>query len=122
MRHMLMSPISTLRILKDIQKDASVDKYKNPHGLCFLFSMYNEYSLRECLKQAYISWAEWPLYSGNKHFPVPSDDIGLTAEDKFLGNSPYYNMWSKRTKYGKNRRALLDWLIEQLEKVVEDMV
>lgn len=61
-------------------------------------------------------WERWPHYSGMYGFPVPhprSKHPGAAAK---IYLHPRTLHWSRRTKYGRLRWALLDWLIEQLEK------
>lgn len=55
----------------------------------------------------------WPEFSGNPLFPVPHYKYApRTAHSRAAGKN---TMWSKKSKYGKARRRLLDWLIEQTE-------
>lgn len=72
---------------------------------------------------------EWPEGTGDTGYPVPA-----TAADKrvrrylpawliagpveraaaqFDWAADHYGMWNKRTKYGRSRRALLDYLIAE---------
>lgn len=58
-----------------------------------------------------ISQKDFPLYSGDSIYPVYSktpDD----AERSFKTLSK----WNPFSRYGRNRRAYLNWLIEEFEK------
>lgn len=54
---------------------------------------------------------DWPEFSGDPEFPVPSADSQLNEEGAFLDSE---NLWSG--KYGDNRKQLCLWLADQLEK------
>jgi hypothetical protein len=49
----------------------------------------------------------WPLYTGIRTYPVPDDGSGLSPEDAY---NRMINLW--RGEYGKNRKNLLNHLIE----------
>lgn len=55
--------------------------------------------------------AEWPEYSGNSSYPVPHPD----GADNAYGRP---GMWNRRTKYGRARWRLVDYLIDRLKEHV----
>ena len=61
--------------------------------------------------------AEWPKYSGEYDYPVPSTMEGCNARECFHNN--LRNLWDRNTEYGALRWELLDWLIEQPELDVQ---
>lgn len=52
---------------------------------------------------------KWPKFSGDISFPIPSTRKGGCPEDAYFGAK---SLWNKRTKYGRLRWELLDFLIE----------
>lgn len=56
---------------------------------------------------------EWPEYSGDPQYPVPAP-FGRVAQDAYH-NAASDRLWAKWTQYGRSRRRLLAWLIEQTE-------
>lgn len=67
------------------------------------------FEVREKMRQLF---RDWPNYSGDQVFPIPHPR---------KWNSQYFayknlSTWSKRGEYGRSRWALVDWMIEQLEK------
>lgn len=52
---------------------------------------------------------KWPRFSGDIRFPVPSPQKGGCPEVAYFGAK---SLWNKRTKYGRLRWELLDFLIE----------
>lgn len=115
----LMSPQNTLDILYKIHCDVEELGVKE-HGLCNLFLMFHEYSLKDCLNQAGIDWANWPEYSGSNSYPVPA-----TNNRNFYPDTAYHhtrNLWDKSNPYCQGRYRLLDWLIVQLKDVIAKQV
>lgn len=57
---------------------------------------------------------QWPEYSGDASYPVPSGQADVSAD------RAYYNAgqarWSADTPYGAARLRLLDFMIAKLEK------
>lgn len=53
---------------------------------------------------------KWPKYSGHENYPVPNPSGGHPRD-------AYYelHLWNRRTKYGRLRWELLEWLIQELE-------
>lgn len=58
----------------------------------------------------------WPEFSGNVAYPIPDPLGGLIAFVKH-----YESLWDENTEYGKARRRLLDFLIEEFEKDLKEM-
>lgn len=115
MRHLLMSPEITLKLLNKVKKDVINSEYKIPYGMCMIFTKYHEYTIQDCLSQAGVCWSNWPKFSGHMSYPVPSDVEGFTPCTIFT-RSNIQDYWNPNKTYGANRMELLDWLIEQLEK------
>jgi hypothetical protein len=97
-------------ILKDIKK--------KPHtiqcGICYNFkwheSTFRNKELYDVLNQHDLSITQWPKFSGWVNYPIPH------SKDEHPEHAySNYDKWSKRTKYGRLRYELLDWLIEQFE-------
>jgi hypothetical protein len=97
-------------ILKDIKK--------KPHntycGICYNFehhpSNIETLELYDALNELNLSITQWPKYSGWIRFPIP--------HNKHKDSENAYDVcdkWSKKSKYGRLRYELLDWLIEQFE-------
>lgn len=61
-------------------------------------------------------WERWPHYSGMPYFPVPHPRLKYPAAAADIYFHPRTLHWSRLSAYGRLRWALLDWLIEQLEK------
>ena len=63
-----------------------------------------------------VLWRSWEHYSGNPSFPVPS-----TAMSPAIA---YWQCkrWSKRSQYGQMRFKLLDYLIEQTELKIKELM
>lgn len=76
-------------------------------GICSNFKFNSPYSLITCMNKHGISFDQWEHFSGNYSFPVPA----RYPETAFY----LFDKWSMRSKYGKMRWLLLDWLIEQFE-------
>lgn len=110
----LMSPQNTLDILYRILSEVEQSNVSE-RGLCCLFGLFHEYSLRDCLKQAGIHWNEWPEFSGNESYPVPSVGYPVGADCAYHITR---NLWDKSNPYCLGRYRLLDWLIQQLKDVI----
>lgn len=57
----------------------------------------------------------WPQFSGSADFPVPHP-----TEPSCIAYNSTYNMWDRRTKYGRARWELLEFCISELEKELSD--
>jgi hypothetical protein len=83
------------------------------YGICAnvdwnCISGYNSDDVLVCL------FPLWDKFSGNINYPVPSTDIGYSSECLYNYKD---NLWEG--EYGALRYELLDFLIEELTKVVE---
>lgn len=95
---------------------------RNPYkqyGICTCYNKIANNMDTTCFEtiSAYlgVSFKNWPEFSGSLMYPIKS-------YDERIANSFMYNlagvknaMWDRRTKYGKARWQLLDWLIEQFQ-------
>ena len=62
----------------------------------------------------------WPLYSGVLWHPVPHPEYENPIEAYLAAYQPDgKGLWDKSTEYGRNHYALLDFLIEELEKSLQ---
>jgi hypothetical protein len=52
---------------------------------------------------------KWPRFSGDISYPIPSSRKGGCPEVAYHGAK---SLWNKRTKYGRLRWELLDFLID----------
>ncbi len=79
------------------------------YGICHNFYVKTGFDLNLDLIMVKhgISYDQWEHFSGRYMYPVPAKD----PKTAYL----IFNKWSKRSKYGKMRWQLLDWLIEQFE-------
>ena len=64
----------------------------------------------------YLSIEKWELYTGLEEFPVPSFVPSLSCYECY----DRLDKWSKRSKYGKARWDLVDYLINQIKKELGD--
>lgn len=55
----------------------------------------------------------WPKFTGNYQFPVPGGSYIQAQQSRTL--------WDKSTQYGKNRWELLDFLIEQVQAMIQEI-
>lgn len=63
---------------------------------------------------------KWPHFSGNEVYPVPSTVRARweSPKDAFMSIK---NLWSKRTNYGRLRWDLLEFMIDQTQKDIQNM-
>lgn len=64
-------------------------------------------------------WKEWPLFSGEREYPVPAGEIVSRWPDMSNANYAYdyaMDMYDTSTDYGRDRMALLDYLIERTKE------
>ena len=65
---------------------------------------------------------KWPKYSGDSVVPVPAPKAFRSEDNKEDNAAAYYKeamaeeMWSSDYEYGRSRLALLDFLINELQK------
>lgn len=60
---------------------------------------------------------DWPEYSGDEGYPVPSYSEGKSPEQAYWQRlcRPRRNQWDRETEYGQARWRLLDFLIARLK-------
>jgi len=58
------------------------------------------------------AFSEWPKSSGDKNYPVPDGDM-----DPEVAFDTTEDLWDTNTEYGRNRFELLDFLIQEAEKI-----
>lgn len=75
-------------------------------GICTL--VHFEYAIKKSATQMKKLWVDWPKYSGEIDYPVPSPDPIDNAQSIFWG---WKNKWTG--EYGQLRYELLDYLIER---------
>lgn len=98
--------------LINLKKQVIDSKYKVKEGICCAYEdLYNFRLLSELVNYG-IDWANWPKFSGDDTYPVPSFNNSFTPERMF--HLTLY-MFNPKTKYGQARLELLDWLIEQTD-------
>lgn len=95
----------------------------NAHGICDNITETSEFTLvthdgcesielwKDTLTKLKITW---PKFSGNECFPVPSPDPEEGSQQVYMRTR---DQWSG--EYGALRYELLDFLIDELTKVVE---
>ncbi len=102
-----MKPSKALKIMRD------GNEIDTNYGICrnYIVTCMGD-DLETVMSNYGISFEDWPLYSGSLRYPVfPAMSTGEDAYFAYI-NQP---KWDKFTEYGRNRWALLDWLIEQFE-------
>lgn len=124
MQHLLSPEYALIRLIY-IKTNLAGGK-SIPYGLCTEFSSeHDPWRLRDYMSQAGICWSKWPKFSGVIHYPVRifEDTVRYTKEVNprtlydICGSRGY---WCALTEYGRNRRELLDWLIEQFTLVIKN--
>lgn len=58
-------------------------------------------------------WGDWPLYSGNRWYPVP-DPTGGDSPEWIYACAARDHMWAAEHPYGRARLQLVDFLINKL--------
>lgn len=66
----------------------------------------------ETMQKMQQLFRNWPNYSDDPSFPIPHPKKPESQYCAYMKLST----WSKRGEYGRSRWALVDWMIEQLEK------
>ena len=61
---------------------------------------------------------QWPKFSGVDKYPVPSTKKVYTAKEQFTMAGD--TKWDKRTKYGRLRWELLDFITKEMYKKVAE--
>lgn len=93
-------------------------------GLCGQFSEYFDlFSINDLCERFETVFKQWPLFSGNSHFPVPGPvpDACLAyvrASRSWYGDG---DLWDDTTEYGQNRLDLCEWVADWLRENVEEL-
>jgi len=110
---LLMDNQVRIKLLSELRKLRDEGPRHSDWGIC---NNVPAWARRAMAPHLDALWEKWPHYTGIRGFPVPhprSKHPGAAAK---IYLHPRTLHWSRRTKYGRLRWALLDWLIEQLEK------
>jgi hypothetical protein len=98
--------------LHEILTDIKSGPLSGHYGICWEVRRRDEDfydgNAEEALKRLFKTW---PKFSGNLRFPIPSP-IVEPPSDPFYRGIDRGNNWNKRTKYGRLRWELLDFLID----------
>lgn len=88
-------------------------------GLCSALYSFGGWDVDDVMFT--IIFASWPHFSGYTTFPVASGDIRLTPSDEYstINGAEFY---AKTHPYGRARLALLDYVINTLEKMKEGVI
>lgn len=118
----LITPQIALAVLLELKDEIDKGNY-HQYAICNGFRHINwkydrDYGLRDYMSQAGIKLYNWPKFSGSSMYPVPSD-TQLNCIELFNVTNNY---WDKTIRYGRDRRELLDWLIEQFKTVINNKV
>lgn len=98
-----------LQTLLKIKEDHPLSYQGKGNGIC---SYFGEASVNYIQSKFPL----WPKYNGNICWPISSGRKNTTAYDAFYN----FHKWSIHTQYGRDRRELLDFLIEQVKKDIKD--
>lgn len=113
--------MSDLAILKDVLRTIRnrVEAGKAPPGgICSSCEDIFELELHYCGDMAMLSLDAlmkiWPMHSGRDRFPVPPAKGSLNnAAGEFYNHQKFGTIWVG--EYGESRKALLSFLIAQVE-------
>ena len=81
------------------------------YGICQNLTDAVPNAYGEVMRELDGLFKSWPLFSGDITFPVPCPK--LDSDMAYLMNDG--GLWDRRTTYGKNRWALLEHCIVQLQ-------
>lgn len=99
------------------------------HGVCFVV----DETVHSCgARDLYRDLVEeWPLHSGNHHYPVPDPEAleaGVDCDsasdyaDRIYNHSSQEQMWDRTTSaYAELRWQLIEWLIEQCTEIENEV-
>lgn len=100
------------------------------HGVCYVIG-HNPHIVvgTSALYDELVT--EWPLYSGNYHYPVPDPAVDVENTDadmidwfasEIYNNSSKEQMWDRATSaYAELRWQLIEWLIEQCKEIENEV-
>ena len=80
-------------------------------GLCSNFRRAMDIGPITQMSMAGIKYSDWPLFSGDSHYPVPYKD--KDPHDVYVSD---LKKWSKHSVYGRSRWKLCHWLAAEFEK------
>lgn len=94
--------------------DIKNGNYSETCGICHAMTSYFydtgiQFIPDVVYKRLYCFYEKWPHYSGSKAYPVPH------PKGEEIGYDLRKNFWSKRSKYGKLRWDLVNFMIKELE-------
>ena len=99
----------------EILKGIKAGRRNKKLGICLNFRMYPDPTppLTSAMAEVGIDFKDWPHYSGDPLYPIPSGN--------HIRPCIYYELvtrskWDPKTNYGRLRLDLLDWLIQEFEK------
>ena len=99
--------LKTLALLRALARNEEEDyEICTAVGLCYNAGELGGTLLHKAVEQ-------WPEFSGDRSFPVPSFDPEQTPEGAYYA---YKNKWDASTPYGACRRRLCGWFAEWIEK------
>lgn len=99
------------KILLEIRNTGPV---RRSFGICAQVYIADSYFYTEAGEKSLKRlWKTWPHFSGEDRYPVPPIKEGQTPASAFNRGVEVCNNWNKRTKYGRLRWELLDFLIDQ---------
>lgn len=98
-----------LQTLLNIKDDYPINYKGKGNGICSYFG-------KASAKYIKSKFEFWPKFSGVINFPVPSTRANTCASSAFYN----FHKWNINTQYGRDRRELLDFLIEQVKKDIEN--
>lgn len=99
--------------LIEIRERVQSGAYPSESGICDGVAVAN-------LHQLQTLWRSWPRFSGVRGYPVPGTPLRNPPNwDPHEAARRIFRLaadkWDPETRYGRDRRELLDWLIEQTE-------
>lgn len=98
-----------LEVLLHIRKNGPKS---NEHGICSQIYQLLECEDAQAAKDQFNQYAEkWEKYSGYSMFPVPSGRADQSPIQAYFGTIKH---WDRRTRYGRLRWELVDFLIDSL--------
>lgn len=115
-----------LRMLRTIE-EVSTDPnrgiccalYSRYHEFCFHMSLSDEMDepTRRTDLDSFLEpyFRRWPKFSGNIEYPVPHPEL-----NPYTAYNEARNLWDRDTEYGRNRWDLLEFIIAEIEKEIQE--